>query len=85
MDDTESLMSDSEFSDNKGKDVTECMEKADLDDEINHCEQKLKHIEWEYSNSMTKDWPMIREKELFFIREIARLKKKITKREEDSY
>jgi phosphoenolpyruvate synthase/pyruvate phosphate dikinase len=51
------------------------MEKADLDEEISHCEGKLKHIEWEYSNSMTKDWPKLREKELFFIREIARLKK----------
>ena len=51
------------------------MEKVNLEDEINHCEAKLKHIEWEYSNSMIKDWPKIREKELFFIREIARLNK----------
>jgi len=51
------------------------MERADLDDEINHWEEKLKHIGWEYNNSMTKEWPKIREKELFFIREIARLKK----------
>src|SRR6266540_1731156 len=51
------------------------MEITDLDDEINHCEQKLKCIDWEYNNSMTKDWPKIREKELFFIREIARLKR----------
>src|SRR6266540_6133539 len=50
------------------------MEITDLDDEINHCEQKLKCIDWEYNNSMTKDWPKIREKELFLIREIARLK-----------
>jgi hypothetical protein len=36
MDDTESLMSESEFSDNRSKDTTKCMEKADLDNEINH-------------------------------------------------
>jgi hypothetical protein len=49
------------------------MERTDLNNEINHSEQKLKHIEWEYSNSMIKHWPKIRDKELFFIREIARL------------
>ena len=75
IDDTESLVSDSEYSDNKNKGTTECMEKADLDDDINHWETKLKHIEWEYNNTMIKDWPKIREKQLFFIREIARLKK----------
>ena len=51
------------------------MKKAELDDEISHWEGKLKHIDWEYNNSMTKDWPKIREKQLFFIREIARLKR----------
>uniref|UniRef100_A0ACD5XL00 Uncharacterized protein n=1 Tax=Avena sativa TaxID=4498 RepID=A0ACD5XL00_AVESA len=75
LDDTESLMSDSEFSDNRNNTSTECMEKTCVDDEIKHCEEKLKHIDWEYNNSMTKDWPKIRERELFFIREIARLKK----------
>ena len=49
------------------------MEKTNIDDEIIHWENKLKHIEWEYSHSMTTDWPKIRERELFFIREIARL------------
>jgi hypothetical protein len=68
-------MSESESSDNKSKDTTECMERADLNDETDHYEQKLKHIEWEYSNSMIKDWPKIRDKKLFFRREIARLKK----------
>jgi hypothetical protein len=76
MDDTKSLILESEFSDNRSKDTTECMEKADLDSEINHYEQKLKQIEWEYNNSMIKDWPKIRENELFFIREIARLKRR---------
>ena len=37
--------------------------------------KELKHIEREYSHSMTKDWPKIRERELFIIREIARLNK----------
>uniref|UniRef100_A0ACD5YDH5 Uncharacterized protein n=1 Tax=Avena sativa TaxID=4498 RepID=A0ACD5YDH5_AVESA len=75
LDDTESLMSDSEFSDNRNNTSTECMEKTGVDDEIKHCEEKLKHIDWEYNNSITKDWPNIRERELFLIREIARLKK----------
>lgn len=75
IDDTESFASESEFNENKNSGVTEYMEKADLNNEIIHYEGKLKHIEWEYNNSMTKDWPKIREKELFFIREIARLKR----------
>src|ERR1041385_4321 len=75
IDDTESLISESEASDDKDKGATEFMEKVNLDDEIFHWENKLKHIEWEYSNSMTQDWPKIRERELFIIREIARIKK----------
>ena len=75
VDDVESFASDSEYNDNKNKGTTECMEKSELDEDINHWEMKLKHIEWEYNNSMIKDWPKIREKQLFFIREIARLKK----------
>uniref|UniRef100_A0A452XR55 Uncharacterized protein n=1 Tax=Aegilops tauschii subsp. strangulata TaxID=200361 RepID=A0A452XR55_AEGTS len=75
IEDSESSMSESEINDDKNKGVSECMEKANLEDEINHWEKKLKHIEWEYSHSMTKDWPKIRERELFIIREIARLKK----------
>ena len=54
-------MSGTESIDDKNKGVTECMEKANLDDEIIHWENKLKHIDWEYKNSMTKDWPKIRE------------------------
>ena len=70
-----SLISESEASDDKNKGATEFMEKVNIDDELSHWENKLKHIEWEYSNSMTKDWPKIRERELFIIREIARIKK----------
>jgi hypothetical protein len=69
--DTETFMTETKFSNNS---VIEYMEKANLDDEIIHWENKLKHIEWEYSHSMTTDWPKIRERQLFFIREIARLK-----------
>ena len=76
-------MSDSEIS-NKSKDATECMEKIDLDNEIYHCEQKLKHIEGEYSKSMIKDWPKIREKELFFHKRDHKAEK-IKTRKEPSY
>ena len=75
IEDTEPFMSETEISNDKNKGVTECMEKTNIDDEIIHWEKKLKHIEWEYSHSMTTDWPKIRERELFFIREIARLKR----------
>ena len=75
IEDSESFMLELEINDDKNKGISECMEKANLDDEIIHWEKKLKHIEWEYSHSMTKDWPKIRERELFIIREIARLKK----------
>jgi hypothetical protein len=68
-------MSETEVSDNKNKGVTEYMEKTNIDDEIIHWEEKLKHIKWEYSHSWTIDWPKIRERELFFIREIDRLKR----------
>ncbi|KAE8820727.1 hypothetical protein D1007_01488 [Hordeum vulgare] len=68
-------MSEAESIDDNNKGVTKCMEKANLEDEIIHWKNKLKHIDWEYKNSMTKDWPKIREIELFIFREIARLKK----------
>ena len=74
IEDTESFMPESKTSDDKNKGVTECMENASLDDEIIHWKKKLKHIEWEYSNSMTKDYPKIRERYLFIIREIARIR-----------
>ena len=73
--DMESFMTKTEISNNKNKSIIEYMEKANLDDEIIYWENKLKHIEWEYSHSMTTDWPKIREKELFIIREVARLER----------
>lgn len=54
--------------------ISECMERLELEEEIKYYERKLKHIEWEYNNSMTMEWPKIREKEVYFIRAIARLK-----------
>src|SRR6266540_3017541 len=75
LDEAESFTSETNIGDNKDKGITECMERTDLDYEIIHCEDKLKRIDWEYNNSMTKNWPNVREKELFFIREIARLER----------
>ncbi|XP_044435788.1 uncharacterized protein [Triticum aestivum] len=77
VDEIEPLLSEAESSDSRNKGVKECMEKADLEDELKHWEEKLKHINWEYNNSMTSDWPKIRERELFFIREISRIKRLI--------
>ena len=74
VDEIEPLLSEAESSDSRNKGVKECMEKADLEDELKHWEEKLKRINWEYNNSMTSDWPKIRERELFFIREISRIK-----------
>ena len=61
------------------------MERIDIDDEVKYCEDKLKHIDLEYNNFMTTDCPKIREKELFFIREIARLKWLKTKKKQVTY
>ena len=77
VDEIEPLLSEAESSDSRNKGVKECMEKADLEDELKHWEEKLKRINWEYNNSMTSDWPKIRERELFFIREISRIKRLI--------
>lgn len=50
------------------------MERLDLDSQIMQYERKLKQIEYEYDNSMKREWPKIREKQVYFIRELARLK-----------
>jgi len=57
LDEAESFTLETNISDNKDKGISECMERTDIDNEINHCEEKLKRIDWEYNNSMTKDWP----------------------------
>ena len=45
----------------------------DLDNQIQYYEKKLSMIHDEYKTSMTCKWSAIREKELFFRREICRL------------
>jgi hypothetical protein len=59
----------------KGKIISECMERLDLHSQIMQYERKLKQIEYEYDNSMKREWPKIREKEVYFVRELARLKR----------
>jgi len=51
------------------------MEKVDIETEIKHYERLLKNIDNEYSNSAISDWAKIKEKEVYFIRQIYRLKK----------
>jgi len=46
-----------------------------LDIQIKHYEQALKNVRSEYDKSMIHEWSKIREKKLYFIKEIARLKK----------
>jgi hypothetical protein len=41
------------------------METTSLEEQIAYWQQNLKHIEWEYKNSMTMEWPKIREKEFY--------------------
>ena len=47
--------------------------KLDIDNEIKHYEQKLSKIHDEYNTSMICQWSAIREKELYFRRELYRL------------
>ena len=51
-----------------------------LENEIKQYKFKLSKIPDEYNTSMLCDWPVIREKEIYFIRKIAYLKK-ISKKE----
>ena len=52
-----------------------------LENEIKQYEFKLSKIPDEYNTSMLCDWPAIREKEIYFIRKIAYLKKISIERE----
>jgi hypothetical protein len=49
------------------------MEKPDLDVEISYYKDKLKEISMEYNNTMICEWPTVRERELYFYRELSRL------------
>jgi hypothetical protein len=51
------------------------MEKLDLDIEISYCKDKLKEISMKYNSTMICQWPTIRERELYFYRELSRLQK----------
>ena len=58
--------------------------KLDIDNEIKHYEQKLSKIPDEYNTSMLCEWSAIREKEIYFRREIYRLNKIKKERELNS-
>jgi GTPase Era involved in 16S rRNA processing len=51
------------------------MENPDLDVEISYCKVKLKEISMEYNNTMICEWPTVRERELYFYRELSKLQK----------
>jgi len=52
-----------------------------LENEINQYEFKLNKIPDEYNTSTLCEWPVIREKEIYFIRKLAKLKKTVKERE----
>ena len=52
-----------------------------LENEIKQYEFKLSKIPDEYNTSMLCEWSTIREKEIYFIRKIAYLKKTVKERE----
>jgi hypothetical protein len=73
LDDTDSVTTEKEPIENRRHSVSEFMEKPDLDVEISYCKDKLKEISMEYNTTMICEWPTIREKELYFYRELSRL------------
>jgi len=75
LDDTDSLVTEQEIDNNRRYSVSEFMEKPNIDEEIRFNEDKIKQIKVEYNSSILHEWPKIREKELYFIRELARLQK----------
>ena len=75
LDDLEASSSESNIEENRRHSVCEFMEKLDIDNEIKHYEQKLSKIPDEYNTSMLCEWSAIREKEIYFRREIYRLNK----------
>jgi hypothetical protein len=46
-----------------------------LDIEINYCKDKLKEISMEYNSTMICEWPTLRERKLYFYRELSKLQK----------
>jgi hypothetical protein len=73
LDDLEVSSSESKLEENRRHSVCEFMEKLDIDNEIKHYEKKLSKIHDEYKTSMICQWNAIRDKEIYFRREIYRL------------
>jgi len=73
LDDLEASSSEAKLEENRRHSICEFMEKLDIDNEINHYKQKLNKIHDEYKTSMICKWAAIRERELYFRREICRL------------
>jgi hypothetical protein len=64
LDDTDSVTTEKEPIENRRHSVSEFMEKPDLDVEISYC-----------NNTMICEWPIVRERELYFYREISILQR----------
>lgn len=79
-DDLDAESSDRNIIDNRRHSISELMEKLDHESEIKYYEDKLRDIADEYNNSMKSEWPKIRDKELYFYRELSRIKKQKKKR-----
>jgi hypothetical protein len=75
LDDKDSVTSDKEPIENRRHNVSEFMEKPDLDIEISYCKDKLKEISMKYNSTMICEWPTVRERELYFYRELSRLQR----------
>jgi hypothetical protein len=75
LNDTNSVTLDKEPIENRRHNVSEFMENPDLDIEISYCKDKLKEISKEYNSTMICEWPTLRERELYFYRELSRLQK----------
>ncbi|RCV30606.1 hypothetical protein SETIT_6G108600v2 [Setaria italica] len=75
LDDLEVSTSESNIGEARRHSVCEFMEKLDIDNEIKHYEKKLSKVQDEYNTSMICEWTAIREKELYFRRELYRLNK----------
>ncbi|RCV37736.1 hypothetical protein SETIT_8G086700v2 [Setaria italica] len=75
LDDLEVSTSESNIGEARRHSVCEFMKKLDIDNEIKHYEKKLSKVQDEYNTSMICEWSAIREKELYFRRELYRLNK----------
>jgi hypothetical protein len=71
LDDTNSVMTEKESIENRRHSVFEFMEKP----EISYCKDELKKISMEYNNTMICEWPIVRERGLYFYRELSRLQR----------